>query len=365
MSGPSSSSGPTPLDPQAQIQQMQTQMQQMQQHYQAQATTHSQQLAAAQQQAAAAVAAAAAPRPIRPKLAPAMHFGGSGNVEPFIRVMEQHMQYYGMVNEADRLQFVFGHLDGAALVWINKLAPADRPTTWAEFLACFYQRYRPVEEKLIARIKLDNLKQGKYSVTAYTNQVQTLLSGINDMSEADQVHHYVTGLNPAIMSRVLERHPRATTLVAVIEQAAGIEASQGLMSRTGSHYGNRSSNYSNASSSSDSVPMDINNVNHDENDEDSVSAPRFHDEPASRNIESALMAKLEAMEHKLAALQNFSAPKAFSKDTDRVSGLKSGDINRLMKEGKCFRCQKTGHMKSECPQGKNVSFNSKPKSSNY
>ena len=101
--------------------------------------------------------------------------------------------------------------------------------------------------------------------------------------------------------------------------------------------------------------MDINHIAHgDVEHEENDSAPRFHEEPSAAR-ESAL-AKLEAMEHRLAALSS-KPPSSFSnKSGDRVPGLRSGDIDRLMKDGKCFRCKQKGHMKRDCPQA--------PKSSN-
>jgi hypothetical protein len=361
----STSSGqqaPAPLVDQrdAVIMQLQQQMQQVQQHMHQQATAQAQQLAAAQ--AAAAAAAGAAPRPSMPKLAPLTRFSGAMSaVNPFVRGLVQHHEYYNMATDASKLQYAVGNLEGGALTWLNSLP--QRPATWDEFVRLLNLRFRPLEENLTARIKLGSLKQGKNSVGAYTNIFQTVLAGIDDMGVADQVHHYMFGLNPPILQRVLEKRP--ATLPAVIELAASVEASQGLLGRAmgQSHYGARFG--AGASSSSESVPMDLNNIAHEEQDEESDAAPRFHDEPAPRSVESVLVAKLEAMEHRLAALQNFSAPKTFNKSNDRVSGLKSGDISRLMKEGKCFRCQKSGHMKRDCPQGGGASSSSKPKSGNY
>jgi phage gp45-like len=76
---------------------------------------------------------------------------------------------------------------------------------------------------------------------------------------------------------------------------------------------------------------------------------------------SLLLAKMEVMEHRILALagggSSLSSSLSSSRGGDRVPGLKAGDIDRLRKEGKCFRCKKTGHMKSECP--------STPKSGNF
>ena len=150
------------------------------------------------------------------------------------------------------------------------------------------------------------------------------------------------------------RRQPATLADAIQEAASRGEATLGFAGRaaTGpSHY------RAGASSSSGSVPMDINHIAHgDVEHEENDSAPRFHEEPSAAR-ESALLAKLEAMEHRLAALTSKSSSSNFNNKTgDRVPGLRSGDIDRLMKDGKCFRCKQKGHMKRDCPQA--------PKSSN-
>ena len=65
---------------------------------------------------------------------------------------------------------------------------------------------------------------------------------------------------------------------------------------------------------------------------------------AAASAMMALQGKIQALEHRL---QNLSfTPRDRS---DRIPGLKPDELKKLMKEGKCFRCKKTGHMKSECP----------------
>jgi hypothetical protein len=108
--------------------------------------------------------------------------------------------------------------------------------------------------------------------------------------------------------------------------------------------------------------MDVNHIGHaDQPDaDDSVEFPRFHGEQPARasSGESALMAKLEAMEHRIAALMSANSKASSSSSLsssssyrggDRIPGLQAGDIARLQKENRCFRCKKVGHMKSECP----------------
>jgi hypothetical protein len=350
MSSSASASALAAVDPRdAIILQLQQQMQQVQQHMHQQANVYAQQQAAqaAQSQVAASVVPVSS-RPVAlPRLAPAPRFsGGMGaSADSFVRTMEQHFAFYSMGSDATKLQFAAAHLDSAALVWYNAVVP--KPTTWAEFLQKLYARFRPLSATMLARSKLGALRQGRNTVTAFTNAFQTILGPIDDMGDADQVHFYMSGLTTEVMRRVMEKHPK--TLAEAIELAASTEASLNFAGRGAA---SSNSGYGNRPNPSESVPMDINAV--DEQEDDGVSAPRFHEEPAvnrGTGMEAVLLAKLEAMEHRLATLQQGTASKTSRYEHGKVPGIKVGDIERLRKEGKCFRCKQKGHMKRECPQG--------------
>jgi hypothetical protein len=353
-SSASSSSAPAPSDPLAALAQLQQQHAALQQQVQQQAMQQQQQFAHMQQAAmaqAAAVAAgapaAAAPRSL-PKIAPVIKFKGTmgGAADTWNSAMVQQFVYYGITDEATKLRMAAGNLEGDALTWYNSIPHVSAPTTWNEFMEQLYRRFRPVAAVLIARQSLAKLRMGPgHSVSAYTHRFQTILTAINDMSAADQVFQYTYGLTPALASHVWEKHP--ATLAEAIEVAASKEATQGLTAGRGagpSHF------RSGAGASSGSVPMDINHIAHGgAEDEESEAAPRFHEEPSAARMESLLLAKFEAMEQRLAALSSKPAPSNSSnKSGDRVPGLKPGDIERLMKEGRCFRCKQTGHRKADC-----------------
>ena len=349
----SSSSAPAPSDPLAALAQLQQQYAAMQQQMQQQAMQQQQQFAHLQQaavvHAAAAAPPAAAPRSL-PKIAPVTKFKGTmgGAVDTWHAAMVQQFVYYGITDEATKLRMGAGNLEGDALTWYNSIPHVSAPATWDAFMELLYRRFRPVAAVLIARQSLAKLRMGPgHSVSAYTHRFQTILTAINDMSAADQVFQYAHGLVPSLMSHVLEKQP--TTLAEAIQVAASREATLGFAGRAAgsSHYRAGA-----GSSSSESVPMDLNHLAL--GDEEDESAPRFHEEPASApRVESLLLAKLEAMEHRLAALTSkSSSSNSGYKSGDRVPGLKSGDIDRLMKEGKCFRCKQTGHRKADCPQAR-------------
>jgi hypothetical protein len=320
-------------------QQLQQQAMQQQQQF-----AHLQQAAMAQAAAAAGAQPAAAP-PRLPKIGLPLKFKGTmgGAVDTWQSSMMQQFVYYSINDEASKLRMGAGNLEGDALLWYNGIPPASMPTTWHDFMELLYKRFRPVAAVLIARQNLAKLRQGQHSVGAYAHRVQTLLAVIPDMSAADQVFQFTNGLAPALMSYVWEHQP--ATLEQAIQLAASKEATLGFTGRS-----NGSSHYrpSASPSSSGSVPMDLNHVALGEEEDD--SAPRFHDEPASApRVESLLLAKLEAMEQRIAALSSKPpSSNPSNKSGDRVPGLKSGDIDRLMKEGRCFRCKQKGHMKRDC-----------------
>lgn len=357
----SGSSPSAPSDPYAELARLSQLVAAMQTHMQRQDEFAAQQSAAANA-ASSSVTAPSASASRLPKIAPPPKFKGEMGVqaEHWVSALQQQFDYYDreFTTETAKVRFGVAYLDqGTALKWYQSL-PSPKPATWDAFVTALRARFSPVEASMVARVSLGRLRQGeRNSVGAYTNSFQNLMTQIVDMTVTDQVFHYVTGLLPSLRVRVWEKLPK--TLAEAIGYAASYEATIGFAGRAGGFaassssyrsYGNQAPSSSNAHSSSDFVPMDINHVGVEP--DEIQEPPRFHEEPSSG--ETVLLAKLEAMEHRIAALMGSKSSSSSSsssgyKGGDRIPGLQVSDIARLQKENRCFRCKKVGHMKSECP----------------
>lgn len=289
--------------------------------------------------------------------------GDMAAVDTFIRAQKQQHAFYGadLASDAAKLRFVAVHLVDAASQWFETQQAGATPiATWAEFEDRFLKRYRPVKAELAARQRLSQLKQRPTtSVSVYASLFQSILSPITDMSEKDKLFSFISGLLPAIQMRLWDKEP--TTLAEAINVAVSVEAMltfgrSGVMPHGfGGGRGHGSSGAGNAASSSSSsgVNMDLSNMalgdeQASEMDAfaqysiDDRSEPSASDHAAASAM-MALQGKIQALEHRL---QNLT----FTPRGDRVPGLKADEVKKLMKEGKCFRCKKPGHMKNACPQ---------------
>jgi hypothetical protein len=366
LDGAAASGSPPVLvgDSQAELQRMQQQMAQLYAELQSQRA----QLQQAQQQAQHAAAASAAtgsaqpapsvPRPPElPKIpAPAAFKGETGFVvDTFIRDLTRVFDFHRLASDSSRIAYAVSFLAGPASTWWDSLGAAERARleTWASFVECLRARFRPVQAAMLARQRLDQLRQkASQSVNAYSHAFQMTLTPITDMSDADQVHHFINGLLAPIAGKVLEKQP--ATLKDAIDAAVSIEAMRNF-GRAGAtfnvpSYTSRSGGHG-ASSSSSGVPMDVNNVNAEP---DLSGAESEAIAPADPN--GALMAMLQSMEQRINALaqQRSSAPRAPASSSSkgksgRVPGLSAEEARQLLRERRCLACKKPGHFKRECP----------------
>jgi hypothetical protein len=299
---------------------LRTQVQQLGQH------------AAQQQQLQQQAQHPAAPRSLHLKISPPSVFKGEMGfaVDDWITEMEQQFVFYGIMafqHDQDKIRFGLAYLRGSAMNWWKHEADKDAAmASWAEFVKRLHARFRPVQAAAIARQRLDKLShRAGHSVNAYANAFQVTMTPITDMGPADQVHHFVKGLQPHIAAKVYEKAPK--DLRAAIDAAVSAEA-MGNFGRAASH--------TPAHASSSSTPMDLNAIEQDDHEEDGEpSAAATAPAPTAANsVVRALLAKMEAMEHRLLAL---SAPsKSFGNrgdQGDKVPGLKPEDIDRLLREG--------------------------------
>ena len=321
-----------------------------------------------QQQLAAAAAAAqppsraapSVPSPQLPRIGNPSTFKGEMGfqVDDWLGELQQQFAYYGaqFSDDATRIRFAVAYLRGSALQWWDKCD--QEAESWDAFVDALHNRFRPVQAPMLARQRLDKLRQrAGQSVNQYSNSFQTTLTPITDMSSADQVHHFINGLLPAIAAKVWERQP--TELKAAIDLAVSIEA----MSNFGRAAAAAPSSFSRAqgsTASSGSAPMDINHVSNDHEDAETASHCTQIEPSGSDAMLQALLtkmdARMEAMEHRVLALagssQGSSSSSAPRRSDNRVSGLKPGEIDQLMREKRCFRCKGTGHFKNDpkCPK---------------
>ena len=346
-----------------QQQQLNAQLQQqMQQVLQAQA-----QLAAQAQQAQGAQAQQQGASHRLKAPTPPTFRGEMLAVDTFIRAQKQQHAFYGadLATDVAKLRFVAVHLADGASQWFETQQASPAPiTTWAEFEERFHKRYRPVKAEMAARQRLSQLEQrGTTSVNVYASLFQAILSPITDMSEKDKLFSFVRGLRPEIKLRMWEKE--INTLAEAINCAVSVEAMMsfgrtGMMpngfggGRVHGHHGSAGASNAASSSSSSGVHMDLSNMSlgdehASEMDPFALFSQNDRFEPsasdhaaASSSAMMALNGKIQALEHRL---QNLT----FTPRPDRVPGLKADDVKKLMKEGRCFRCKKTGHMKNACP----------------
>lgn len=354
--------GSLSVDPFSEIAALRAQVQQL--------MAHAQQQHAQQQQQAAAVPAAA------PALSgslglkirnPSMFKGEMGFVvDDWVHEMGQQFLFYGaskFPTDEHKIRFALAYLTGPAIHWWNNEPKKEEIATWAAFVARLHARFRPVQAAMIARQRLDLLKQRPgQSVNSYANIFQSTLTPIVDMSNADQVHHFVNGLVGPIAGKVWEKYLTLTDLRAAIDAAVSVEAmgNYGRGASSSSNTGGKGRAPFPGRAANESAPMDINNLDlgADAEDDPPEAVHRPSAAPTgSDTLLASMLSQMQVLQHQVSALAGGRAPAAAeSRNRDRLpaSSFKPGELTELMKEGRCFRCKQKGHMKNDpsCPKNK-------------
>jgi hypothetical protein len=305
----------------------------------------------AQQQASrsATSSAAAAQRLPYPKGPTAPEFHGSKiggyEIDAWVRDMKIQFEFYSssFPDDAAKVRHAAMFLKGQAAEWWEA---EDKSTgvlsDWTRFVTRLHERYRPMQASVVARDRLRRLKQTG-NVSAYAHLFQKELTPIKDMSPMDQVYNFVAGLsNLAVANKVREKEP--DTLHAAMDIAVRAESllsSGGRHISPGFHAPARQGGGGNGS-----VPMDV-NVFQEMQDHEADQVPSQTGGNSTEAGLASLLAKMDEMvQHRVNAMMQ----SGFKKNQDRVPGLKGNDIERLLAEGRCFRCKQKGHQKHECPQ---------------
>jgi len=323
-------------------------------------------LAQAQQQIAAAAAAAAPAAPVaqvishRAKIPSPTPFSGKigTSIVDFLEQVENQFTYYAaefpINNPANMIQFALSWVSAEVLRWYRLLVASTPINSWAEFKAVMRLQYQPIDSSHKARVNLDSAKQGG-GVQAYTEYVQKQMSFISNMSDEEQVHDYIRGLKENIALEVAKGDPK--TLIECIAIAVRTEA-YSVKSRY--HAPQSSSGGAYRPQQQRGTPMDINNVNVNDEFSDSMNSS-----PSARSSrESHLLAVIQQqqenqvhMQQQLNALfnksqdqrsNNSSSSSTSAPASSKVPGLSLEMFNKCREEDRCFKCKETGHIARGC-----------------
>ena len=185
-------------------------------------------------------------------------------VDNWLRDAEDQFEFYGpseFPDVATKLRFVKSYMRGAARDWWDSERQKDRIVSWEAFVERLHERFRPLAAADFARQRLLALKQ-KGSVSAYCNLFQKEMTPIKDMSEADQIFFFRHGLRADIAKEV----KRPKTLHEAMDLAVRAEALDRSYASSPSFFAPRGSPGTAASAPRNFgvAPMDINNIEHEQ-----------------------------------------------------------------------------------------------------
>lgn len=341
------------------------------------------------------------------KISPPNQYTGetNSNVNAWLFQMEQYLDNTAVVNDHLRISYASSYLKESAFQWWYHLVEKEhrRPNTWEEFQHLIRERFQPLAASRTARTALRGLRQAGRSVRSYTDEFMKLIQLIDDMSEADKREQYMNGLQPSIYNEVDIRDPQTLLAAQTLAQNAEIRhrnVRQNISQTT--NYNNRPShNYSTyhrknypsssrssydgenktvvtTSSSTTSTPMELSALStsdqytdereyNDEYEQYLQYGDEFHTSNSSEEeqVVEDDQRLIEDVEEQLHAIGVPS--RQASGGRVAIARLNREEFGRLMREGKCLRCKKSGHIARNCnlPPPAGWRNNIQPKSSKF
>jgi hypothetical protein len=293
-------------------------------------------------------------------------FSGSGKKdEPTLRNWRSSMEVYLRAAKAtsvrEQLEVAGACLSGTAVDWFNTVFwPNMGPeTTWADFIAALQTRFEPVDSEITARAKLNTLRQGKYSVTAYSNMFTDLIGRVGAMEEKDRYEHFVVGLrkeigDPLRLNMVGRQLQLAVAMAVAFEiesalsrnanQPKGAWHRQDQFRRGGFNRFNMNGNANanaNVPLNDGPVPMELGHMrlNHDDEDDEKYQESDNTDDNTD-DVKTPRSYALAAMQ------QHAQMPKRGRLPLPKLSDAERA---KLRAAGSCFRCRRPGHIARDCP----------------
>lgn len=311
------------------------------------------------------------PLPPKVKISSPSNFTGalSSNVNSWLFEMDRYLTLCNVTSDDQRIAVASSYLkETASKWWENRCQQLNLPITdWHSFCQAIRERFQPLAAARTARTQLHHLHQGTTSISDYCTKFYNLVQLINDMSEADQVHLFVSSLRSSISREVDMRDPKtlneAMTLAQKVETLLDNRRHHShhdsRVSSTSPTYTTTSTSSPAPSSSSGSTSMELGNI-YTENEDHSN---QIDDYTASEEQEDEYQRYLAEGEN---FDPNFDIWKDSNQDAEKVEQLQAvqhrsrntqgrapflprEEFTRCMNERLCLRCKQPGHIARNCP----------------
>ena len=128
------------------------------------------------------------------------------SVQNFIRKFERYADHKGW-NADQRLRSVPIYMAGAAEIWHRRLAPAERPATFAEFVTLIEGQFDNANARLIGTRTFASLRQKpEESVDKFSARILDAADTLN-LSEEVMTNQFLAGLKPELKTQVVSHNP--------------------------------------------------------------------------------------------------------------------------------------------------------------
>jgi hypothetical protein len=253
------------------------------------------------------------------------------HVDTFLFALDKMFKFVN-VPEHQKVDLCVTYFRGSALRWykyIEHQHASGNDTVlqnWSEFKKLLRQHFQAANTETVVRNKLNALHQ-LGSVSKYNDMFNELIIEVLDIDERTKIDMYCRGLKPNVQLHVSLRTP--STLEQAQEVAMNVDNILNEMNIRRQRFpaNNRAHPHQYGSEArpmnGSSVPMEMGNIEHDHN----KSGDEFGQSESLNAITN-----------------NRNRKFASGRNIDRQ------ELQKLKQEGKCFRCQKTGHLARNCQE---------------
>lgn len=249
------------------------------------------------------------------------------SVDTFLFSVEKAFEFYE-IDESRKVTVAVNYFRDSALRWFKFMERRFQvsPPSWQTFKELLIQHFKASNTETVIRNKLNSLRQIG-SVVSYNDAFNRLIIELPDIDENTKIDMYCRGLKSQVQLQVRLRSPDSlhiaqTTALNVDHIIGAMNYSKGKSFPASSRSFNEHPRSTATSSSNNSAPMELGNTEEVEDASEELG-----------NHVSALSSRYQGSNR-----------------------LGQEEIRQLIKEKKCFKCKKTGHIARRCPNVRKINM---------